>query len=96
MLGIGGLVLAANLTCLAIPWRYGNQDLNMSSTFECSRNDVIANLGVLAAAGEVALFQSPWPDILVGLAIAVLFLRSAYRVLEEAWSAFRTINTQAR
>ena len=89
MLAFGGLALAANLTCLGLLWRYRTADVNMSSTFECSRNDVIANLGVLAAAGGVALFHSPWPDILVGSAIALLFLRSAIRVLRQAWPAFR-------
>jgi Co/Zn/Cd efflux system component len=89
MLEVGGLALVANLSCLALLWRYRNHDVNMSSTFECSRNDVIANLGVLAAAGGVALLRSPWPDILVGTAIAVLFLRSALRVLHSAWPEFR-------
>lgn len=89
MLWVGALALAANLVCLVLLWRFRKQDLNMSSTFECSRNDVMANCGVLVAAAGVALLNSPWPDILVGLAIAGLFLRSAYRVLSEAWPAFR-------
>jgi cation diffusion facilitator family transporter len=89
MLAVGAAALAANLACLALLWRYRRQDVNMSSTFECSRNDVIANLGVLLAAGGVALMHSPWPDLLVGLAIAVLFLRSAVRVLRQAWPEFR-------
>jgi cation diffusion facilitator family transporter len=89
MLAVGAIALAVNLTCLALLWRFRKQDLNMSSTFECSRNDVIANLGVLLAAGGVFAFNSPWPDIVIGLAIAAIFLRSAYRVLSQAWPAFR-------
>lgn len=88
MLGVGALALAANLICLALLRRFRKQDINMSSTFECSRNDVIANVGVLVAAGGVALFRSPWPDIVIGLVIATLFLRSAHRVIAEAWPAF--------
>lgn len=88
MLWVGALALVANLVCLALLWRFRKQDLNMSSTFECSRNDVVANCGVLVAAGGVALFNSAWPDIIVGLVIAGLFLRSAYVVLAEAWPAF--------
>jgi cation diffusion facilitator family transporter len=88
MFVVGAAALAANLLCLGLLWRFRKQDINMSSTFECSRNDVIANFGVLAAAGAVALLHSPWPDILIGLAIAALVLRSAYRVLAEAWPAF--------
>ena len=89
MLSVGGLALAANLACFAMLWRFRKQDLNMSSTFECSRNDVIANVGVVVAAVAVALIHSPWPDILIGLIIAALFLRSAWRVLAEAVPAFR-------
>jgi len=81
MLLFGCLALAANLVCLRLLWRFRSQDVNMASTFECSRNDVISNLGVLVAAGLVALFGSPWPDILIGSAMALLFLRSSLRVI---------------
>jgi Co/Zn/Cd efflux system component len=48
---VGLLALAANLTCLSLLWRFRTHDVNMSSTWGCSRNDVIANVGVLVAAG---------------------------------------------
>jgi cation diffusion facilitator family transporter len=84
MLAFGALALVANLACLRLLWRFRSLDVNMSSTFECSRNDVISNVGVLVAAAAVALFASPWPDIVIGSAMAVLFLRSSFRVLVEA------------
>lgn len=84
MIIFGALALAANLTCLRLLWRFRKLDVNMSSTFECSRNDVISNVGVLLAAGAVAWMSSPWPDIIIGSAMAVLFLRSAFRVIVEA------------
>lgn len=61
----------------------------MSSTFECSRNDVASNMGVLIAASLVAMTGSAWPDIAVGAIIAAIFLRSAWRVLYEAIPAWR-------
>jgi len=90
MVAIGTLALAANVACLALLWRFRRQDINMSSTFECSRNDVIANVGVLIAAAGVWMIGSGWPDIVVGLLIAALFVRSAVRVLREAWPQFRS------
>ncbi|CAN7277797.1 cation transporter [Phenylobacterium sp. LjRoot225] len=84
MLVMGASALAVNLTCLRLLWRFRRQDVNMSSTFECSRNDVIANLGVLVAAGAVAWSHSTWPDILIAGGIAALFLRSAARVIASA------------
>jgi Co/Zn/Cd efflux system component len=89
MLVFGAAALAANLFCLRLLWRFRAQDVNMASTFECSRNDVISNVGVLIAAGAVALTASPWPDILVGGVIALLFLRSAVRVIASALPELR-------
>src|SRR5687768_18293967 len=43
MLAFGTLALLANLVCLRLLWRFRSDNVNMSSTFECSRNDVIAN-----------------------------------------------------
>ena len=89
MLVFGALALVANLYCLRLLWSFRADNVNLSSTFECSRNDVIANLGVIVAAGAVAWFQSPWPDIAVAIVIAGLFLRSAGRVITGAWSQYR-------
>ena len=84
MLAFGTLALVANVVCLRLLWRFRAEDVNMASTFECSRNDVISNVGVLLAALLVAWLASPWPDIVIGSAMAVLFLRSAFRVVIEA------------
>jgi Co/Zn/Cd efflux system component len=78
---VGGLALAANVTCLALLWRRRADDVNLRSAWLCSRNDVIGNLGVLLAAVGVNLAGSAWPDILVGLAIAALYGRSAVGVI---------------
>lgn len=95
MLIFGTIALAANLTCLALLWRFRRLNVNMSSTFECSRNDVISNIGVLAAAGLVGLSGSAWPDVAVGAIIALLFLRSAWRVLAEALPVWRSARLEA-
>lgn len=81
---IGVLALAANLICLKLLWVHKSDDINMQSVWLCSRNDVIANSGVILASVAVWLLQSRWPDILVGLAIALLFLRSAWHVLSSS------------
>lgn len=94
MLVFGAIALLANLLCLALLWRFRALNINMKSTFECSRNDVAANLGVLLAAAGVALTGDGWPDIVVGAVIALLFLRSALRVIGEAWPAWRGAQTR--
>jgi len=89
MVIFGTLALVANAVCLRLLWQFRAENVNLSSTFECSRNDVIANVGVIVAAGGVALLRSPWPDIAVAIVIAFLFLRSALRVIAEAWPLYR-------
>jgi Co/Zn/Cd efflux system component len=89
---IGLLALAANSICLVLLWRHRADDINMSSVWLCSRNDIIANVSVLCAALGVWLTSSGWPDILVGLALAALFLRSAIFVLRGAHTELRAIH----
>ncbi len=90
---IGLLALGANSLCLLLLWRHRADDINMSSVWLCSRNDIIANVSVLCAAVGVWLTSSGWPDILVGLGLAALFLRSALFVLRGANSELRVAHT---
>lgn len=78
------LGLAANSLCLYLLWRHRHEDVNMSSVWECSRNDIASNLSVLVAAGAVGLTGSGWPDIVVALGLVALLLRSAIRVISSA------------
>jgi Co/Zn/Cd efflux system component len=89
MLVFGAMALLANLSCVALLWPYRTHDVNLSSTFECSRNDVLANVGVLAAAFLVSITASPWPDVAIAAIIAFLFFRSALKVAREAWPQYR-------
>jgi len=93
-MGVVSLIaLAANATCLALLWKHRNEDINMSSVWECSRNDIASNLSVFVAAGAVWLFDSRWPDLIVGLLLAALFIRSAARVLGSAFHELRPAHT---
>ena len=76
--------LAANGVCLILLWRHRHEDVNMSSVWECSRNDIATNLSVFIAAGAVWLTNSGWPDIVVASCLVVLLLRSAVRVITSA------------
>ncbi len=93
VMGIFSLVgVAANGFCLWLLWRHRNEDINMSSVFECSRNDIASNLSVLAAAVGVWFFHSGWPDIVVASCLAVLLLKSAARVIQSAVLELRKIS----
>jgi Co/Zn/Cd efflux system component len=95
-MGIVSLIaLAANGVCLALLWKHRQEDVNMSSVWECSRNDIASNVSVFIAAAAVWLTQSGWPDILVGLALACLFLRSAVNVIAAAFRELRGAGMRA-
>jgi Co/Zn/Cd efflux system component len=83
------LGLAANSVCLYLLWRHRHEDVNMSSVWECSRNDIASNLSVFVAAGAVWVSGSGWPDIVVALGLLLLFLRSSIRVISSARAELR-------
>lgn len=83
------LGLLANGTCLLLLWRHRHEDVNMSSVWECSRNDIASNLSVFVAAGGVWLTGQAWPDRVVAAALVVLLLRSAWRVIASARAELR-------
>lgn len=83
------LSLVGNSVCLYLLTRHKTDDVNMSSVWECSRNDIASNISVFVAGGLVWLTQSGWPDIVVALALVVLFLHSAFRVFSNANTELR-------
>jgi Co/Zn/Cd efflux system component len=76
--------LAANGLCLLLLWRHREEDINMSSVYECSRNDIASNASVLLAAAGVWAFGSGWPDILIATLLAAMLLNSSAHVIRGA------------
>ena len=93
---VGLLALSGNGVCFALLYRHRADNLNFRSTWLCSRNDLVANVAVLASAGLVAATASPWPDALVGIALAALWLRTSVHVLGEGWKGSRVRATAPR
>ncbi len=83
------LGLIANSITLFALWRHRKEDVNMSSVWECSRNDIATNISVFIAAGAVWLTESGWPDVVVAAALVWLLIRSAMRVISSAKAELR-------
>ena len=81
MAGVGLLALAVNVACLWLLLRQRGEGAHLRASLIFSANDVLANLGLLLAAGLVSLTGSRYPDLLIGLAIAALVLHGARRIL---------------
>lgn len=81
MIAISLLALGANIACLAMISRHREGGVHMRASYIFSANDVLANLGVIAAAALVAWTASPIPDWTIGACIGVLVLVGAFRIL---------------
>lgn len=82
---VGLIALCANLFCLYLLTKHRNDNINMSSVWLCSRNDIIANTSVLLAAGLVFITKLSLPDLVVGLMLTFIFAKSAGSVLSRSW-----------
>ncbi|MBN2337162.1 MAG: cation transporter [Acidobacteria bacterium] len=82
--------LLANSVCLYLLRRHRREDINMSSVWECSRNDIASNLSVFAASGGIWLTGSAWPDTVVALGLTLLLVRSSLRVIGGAIRELRS------
>lgn len=81
---VGSLALLVNVGCTFLLFGHRNGDSNRRAVWLCSRNDAIANVAVIAAAGLVALTGTLWPDAIVGVFMASLALHSAWEILHHA------------
>jgi Co/Zn/Cd efflux system component len=93
MTGFAVLGLAANCLCLYLLWRHRNEDINMNSVWECSRNDIASNLSVIFAGVGVWVFGSGIPDLIVASLLFIILIRSAFRVLGSSLSQLRSVST---
>jgi len=86
----GAGALAVNLTCALILARYRTASGSLTrAAFLSARNDALANVAIVAAGLATAATLSPWPDMIVGLAIAILNADAAHEVYEAATEEHR-------
>jgi Co/Zn/Cd efflux system component len=87
-LSVTGLgALAVNLVCAFMLARHRTHGGSLTrAAFLSARNDAFANIAIIAAGLIIAIHPSIWPDVLVGVAIAVLNLGAA----KEVWNTARS------
>ncbi|MCC6983990.1 MAG: cation transporter [Bauldia sp.] len=81
--GVGAM--AVNLTAALLLVRFRTTGGSLArGAFLSARNDVLANIAIVAAALVTAWMPSIWPDLVVGLGIAALNADAAREVWEAA------------
>lgn len=83
---IGMTVVAAivNVACLRVLHGTRGDDVNLRAAWTFSINDLASNLGVLVAGVLVAWLGRPWPDLVVGLLIALVAAKGGVEILADA------------
>ena len=89
MQAVGVVALIANVTCLKLLSKHRDGEVHMRASWIFSKNDVIANLGVIVAGILVHFTASRWPDIVIGLIITVLVFRGGVEIVRDAASESR-------
>jgi Co/Zn/Cd efflux system component len=81
----GAGALAVNLVCafLLVRFRHHSGSLTRAA-FLSARNDAYANVAIIAAGLVTAATLSAWPDLIVGLGIALLNADASRQVLAAA------------
>ena len=81
-MGVGAA--SVNVWCLRLLGRLRRTDVNLRAAYTFSINDFISNIGVMVAAGLGAWTGRFWPDVLVGVAIAVVVGKGGIDILRDA------------
>jgi len=83
MIIISFIALIANIICLFLINKHKDGEIHMRASWIFSKNDVIANTGVIIAGFLVYLLSSPWPDLLIGIFIVTVVIRGGLTILSE-------------
>lgn len=83
MMGVGFIALIANVTCLTLIAKHRGKGVHMRASLIFSKNDVIANAGVILSGALVWALGSRYPDLVIGFVIALVVLRGGFQILNE-------------
>lgn len=82
MIIVSSLALIANAACLWLLQRTKSKEAHIQASLIFSANDVIINLGVIAAAILVWWLNSYIPDLIIGIVVFLIVIRGAIRILQ--------------
>lgn len=83
MIVIGMVALVANLICLKLLSRHRDGEVHMRASWIFSKNDVIANIGIILSGVIVYWSGQSLPDLIIGLIISLVVIRGGYQILND-------------
>jgi len=95
MISMGMVALVANVICLQLIAKHREGEVHMRASWIFSKNDVIANLGIICAGGLVWVLDSRWPDIIIGSIVATIVLLGAKNIILDAKETMRSVEVKS-
>jgi len=86
MMSVGVLALVANVICLKLLSKHRDGEVHMRASWIFSKNDVIANIGIIVSGVIVYLTQLAVADLVIGLVIALIVIRGGFQILADVKS----------
>jgi Co/Zn/Cd efflux system component len=84
MMSMAAIAAVVNLACLFLLRRLNSDDVNLEAAETFSFNDFASNGGVLIAGGLVMWLDQRWPDLLVGVAVALIAIKGSMDIWRSA------------
>ena len=84
MIGVGIVALVANVICLSLISKHRDGEIHMRASWIFSKNDVIANAGVILAGILVNVLDSRIPDLVIGAVIVLIVFRGGLTIISDA------------
>ncbi|MCK5263273.1 MAG: cation transporter [Gammaproteobacteria bacterium] len=84
MIAIGILALIANTICLLLISKHKEGEVHMRASWIFSKNDVIANIGIIISGALVYLLDSRFPDLIIGMLISIIIIRGGIYIIKDA------------
>lgn len=84
MIGVSLIALIANVICLSLIAKHRDGDIHMRASWIFSKNDVIANVGVIIGGLLVYIFSTRWPDLVIGSIIVGVILCGGLAIIADA------------
>lgn len=84
MVLVGLVALIANVICLGMIAKHRDGGVHMRASWIFSRNDVIANAGIIVGGALVYATGVRWPDLVIGTAIALIVFRGGLAIIADA------------
>lgn len=93
-LSLGLLALLVNTVCFGLLYQLRTSDVNLKASWICSRNDMLANIGVILSAFLVNKLNTAWPDWVIGSLIALIVIHSSKVIISEAKTSFKETDSK--